>query len=148
MRDKKYMTSNTQDEALKMLHFSQSRAALSLIFRCHSQLWSLEGRKVIDFHHNLTSSKAMTYSRVTLVFVKSSILLQWCFTLRFQSYQSLCLKQLFDKVGTFFTISSRLMTSGYALTFIFCKFGFQACFCRPTFTGSVFASWAMPKIYG
>ena len=32
-----------------MLHFSQSRAALSLTFRCHSQLWSLEGSKVIDF---------------------------------------------------------------------------------------------------
>ena len=74
-----------------------------------------------------------TYSRVTLVFVKSSILLQWCVTLRFQSHQYLCLKQLLDKVGTFFTISSRLMTSGYAQTFIFLWIWFSSMFLPPYF---------------
>ena len=27
------------------------------------------------------------------------------------------------------------MTSGYVLTLIFCEFGFQAYYCRPTFSG-------------
>ena len=34
------------------------------------------------------------------------------------------------------------------VSLVFCEFGFQACYYRPSFTGSVFTSWAMLKIYG
>ena len=43
--------------SLENVTFLPEPSSTSLIFRCHSQLWSLEGRKVIDFLHNLTSSK-------------------------------------------------------------------------------------------
>ena len=111
-----------------MLYFSQSRAALSLNFRCHSQLWSLEGSKVIDFfsftakHHpnqwhilpgQLNFCKKL--KTITRIIISKPLMFEATFGWSCE---------------IFLTTSSWTLKSCYGLALIFCEFSIRAHICH------------------